>query len=988
MRKATLFNIKQSVIRWASLLIFVLGASLQAQAQDCPPVTVFCQDLHTSFMADACMVEVWAKDFISKINNHETSLDDYIISFEEDSEVMSRIYESVDGNSYQVTIWVTSRCDASLKTRCVVTLDINDNTGMCPTTSCPVDPNPWCGYAVVTCTTVLNSPNAEIGHVAAIIDLRKNSEAPRGDDWSNPVSSNINAVTIHRPDAYRISNLGNVFGATLNPRNGKIFLAASDVYEFDFHQFMVGPAPPSVAGPGGSAGIYVSSFGTPEDNAVLTGTTSIYPSQANFNSTIINKAFIPNTGNIPNDIAKSGNGIGNIDYDLNSNHLFASNLEDGKIYSVNATTGLISAVFDPLTPYSHTAGIVQQSERVWAVQVSDCGNQSKLFFAVESTSTPLIKVKNIYSVELNSDGTFAGTETLEFSVPMGMQSKFTDISISQDCNKLLFAERGHPHKAGVFEYQNVNGSWFFSKQFFAGIYDLDAPAQPQGNILGTSSTGGVTYGPGESDLVIDSECDALVWANTNCGEISSNDERCSIYGAQGISSEGNDVATNKSTDIFINFNPDATIEPELFKAGIGDIEIYNCCCPSDEGQQTIVEGRSNIGGRINSQSANPVNNVSVSLSSSTMNRSIKTNTNGEYAFDNLRMDQEYMIVPEFNDDPLDGISTLDLLLIQRHILGLKKFTKPHNYLAADVNSSGSITSSDLVELRSLLLGRISEFKSSKTWDFIPTKILTESDPSSIYESVENYIRLKEGTESSMSNDFVAIKTGDINLDNKVESLVSIRATKEINLAYQFNSPDASSDIQRVEIFVNEDIELSGTQLSLKYTGNIYDVSSSLEGFSESNYSVNDGNIVISWNHSYSQVISSENPIFTLYLEKGSSKISLSNGSFSSELYNEDLEKISIGLEKKESELFSLGLRVIPNPIDNLGSIIFDMPESGKALIEIYSIDGTRVFKKESVFQKGEQVLLISAEQFETSGMFIAKVKTNDSFSITQFVIIE
>jgi len=70
MRKATLFNMTKHMAQCLLVLVICISSLNIISAQDdCPPLTVFCQDLHTSFMADACMVEVWAKDFVSKIND-------------------------------------------------------------------------------------------------------------------------------------------------------------------------------------------------------------------------------------------------------------------------------------------------------------------------------------------------------------------------------------------------------------------------------------------------------------------------------------------------------------------------------------------------------------------------------------------------------------------------------------------------------------------------------------------------------------------------------------------------------------------------------------------------------------------------------------------------------------------------------------------------------------------------------------------------------
>jgi len=51
-----------------------------------------------------------------------------------------------------------------------------------------------------------------------------------------------------------------------------------------------------------------------------------------------------------------------------------------------------------------------------------------------------------------------------------------------------------------------------------------------------------------------------------------------------------------------------------------------------------------------------------------------------------------------------GLTTLDIIAVQRHILGLETLPKPFSWIAADVNNSGSITTLDVVLMRQVILG--------------------------------------------------------------------------------------------------------------------------------------------------------------------------------------------------------------------------------------------------------------------------------------------
>ncbi|MBK6352820.1 MAG: HYR domain-containing protein [Saprospiraceae bacterium] len=87
-----------------------------------------------------------------------------------------------------------------------------------------------------------------------------------------------------------------------------------------------------------------------------------------------------------------------------------------------------------------------------------------------------------------------------------------------------------------------------------------------------------------------------------------------------------------------------------------------------------------------------------------------------YSFGDLVMNTTYSVKPERNDDHANGVTTQDIVKIQKHILGQAEITDPYKLLAADVNASKTITASDMAELRKLILGINSEFKKCEELD--------------------------------------------------------------------------------------------------------------------------------------------------------------------------------------------------------------------------------------------------------------------------------
>jgi len=157
-------------------------------------------------------------------------------------------------------------------------------------------------------------------------------------------------------------------------------------------------------------------------------------------------------------------------------------------------------------------------------------------------------------------------------------------------------------------------------------------------------------------------------------------------------------------------------------------------------------------------------NVSIDLlqgAGADMVQSVVTNAQGDYAFPAMPLGGSYVIDPSADDDYLNGVSTLDLILIQKHILGLQEIESPYRIIAADINNDSRISTADLVDLRSVILGYKLAFDNNDSWRFID-KDYQFSNP-----------RLPLGPElaeqydiSSLSNnmhiEFIGMKVGDIN----------------------------------------------------------------------------------------------------------------------------------------------------------------------------------------------------------------------------------
>jgi hypothetical protein len=145
---------------------------------------------------------------------------------------------------------------------------------------------------------------------------------------------------------------------------------------------------------------------------------------------------------------------------------------------------------------------------------------------------------------------------------------------------------------------------------------------------------------------------------------------------------------------------------------------------------------------------------------------VATNPCGEYNLNFLCSENAiFSVQPHRNsaNDILNGVTTFDLVLITKHILGITLLDSPYKMIAADVNKSNSITTFDLVELRKLILFINTEFPNNTSWRFIdagytfpnPSNPWTASFP----ECKNVDLALQN---AALDIDFVAVKVGDVN----------------------------------------------------------------------------------------------------------------------------------------------------------------------------------------------------------------------------------
>ncbi len=169
------------------------------------------------------------------------------------------------------------------------------------------------------------------------------------------------------------------------------------------------------------------------------------------------------------------------------------------------------------------------------------------------------------------------------------------------------------------------------------------------------------------------------------------------------------------------------------------------------------------GGSITTPQGGPINGVTVGISE-LPGTTGTSNVNGQYSLNaQLSAGQQYTLQAFKNGGDRNGVSTHDLLLISRHILGVASFNSPLLILASDANRDSKVTTLDLIFLRRLILGIDTELNGQESWIFVNPGYQFQ-DPASPFDEVYSGDagKLFFSPLDNTPRNWLGVKVGDVN----------------------------------------------------------------------------------------------------------------------------------------------------------------------------------------------------------------------------------
>ncbi len=374
-----------------------------------------------------------------------------------------------------------------------------------------------------------------------------------------------------------------------------------------------------------------------------------------------------------------------------------------------------------------------------------------------------------------------------------------------------------------------------------------------------------------------------------------------------------------------------------------------------------------------------------------------TDENGNYRFEKVAAGGEGLLTPGKNDEWLNGVTTADIVKIQRHILGIESFTNPYQYISADVNRSMSVTTRDISDIRKLILGINDEISGNTSWRFVSSQHLFASHEEALLNKHPEAIHIPYmSTDENL--DFIAVKIGDVTESARTSRATKIesRSNKSIKLYYDdielhknevYELVVKASNIEDFEGFQTTlQFDVKGIQF-LEMLPNTFN-KFNLDNFGL--YASTNGKITVCWNGK------ALNDLELFRIKFKSTKLGLIsdyinvNSSITPSL-SVELGKIEGQVELQPYSKDNLDFLLYqnePNPWKEQTKIGMILPRGGAVKLTIYDARGRVQFVAEKELSRGYQQWIIDGGILPTSGVYYYQVDYENNSQTKKMLVID
>lgn len=406
-----------------------------------------------------------------------------------------------------------------------------------------------------------------------------------------------------------------------------------------------------------------------------------------------------------------------------------------------------------------------------------------------------------------------------------------------------------------------------------------------------------------------------------------------------------------------------------------------------------------VSGSLKTEAGDNVADVNVTVDAAFPEFPMTENVAGSYSFD-LVENIDYTVTPERNKDFMNGVSTLDIVLIQKHILGIAPLNTPYKLIAADVSGDCAVNGSDLVQLRKLILGKYANdvLPSNKSWRFVESdyNFVNAQAPCNFSEVAD----IKNLTKAEVKN-FVGVKVGDINGNAAANATMSSATRTNGNMEFVVADQTLTAgDAYTVDFLAKDFIDVFGFQYTLNLAGaEFVNVQSGALNVTENNFGLTTNGVLVSVDLANGVTVADDAVLFSITVKATananvSEVISLNSNGLNAEAYvGRNLEVLSsnVAFRTNKGTVAAASFKMFqnePNPFNGSTVIGFELPETSEATLTVFDVTGKVLYTKVDGYAKGYNTVTINRSDLAATGVLYYKLENGENVATMKMIVIE
>ncbi|WP_367390391.1 hypothetical protein [Lewinella sp. LCG006] len=463
-----------------------------------------------------------------------------------------------------------------------------------------------------------------------------------------------------------------------------------------------------------------------------------------------------------------------------------------------------------------------------------------------------------------------------------------------------------------------------------------------------------------------------------------------IYRAADVEADPNFVPSPDDTGLVLTQDDDASTVVYVY--AFDEDGNYDYCETYVLVQQHVDcgAGTGTLSGVIATEYNETIEGVEVSVNGGAV-MSMTTNTDGTYSFD-LELGGDYSITPYLNANPLNGVSTFDLVLMSKHVLGVQVLDSPYKRIAADINRSGSITTLDMIQLRKLILNIDTQFANNTSWRFVDAAYEFPVPTNPWHEAFPELINENNFSADILDANFVGVKIGDVNGNAQANALAGDDRTLNGQFNFEVENVSVKAGNVYTVAFRGADMaSVEGFQGTLNLNGAaLVDIEygvATAENFGM-RYAA-EGQITTSWNGK----ATSEDVLFSLVIRPTvdaelSDVINVSSRYTAAEAYGNG-NTMNVGVSFSNGEVVAAGFEMFqntPNPFAVETLIGFNLPQDAEVTLTINDASGRVLTILRGDYAAGYNTINVAKSQIQGATGVLSYTITAGEFTATKTMV--